>query len=222
MTSADHVIFRTGDQLICGDGPSTQWFTRSAGEDRTVASHVGTVLSYEDAQRVRAGSKYRLPQLVPGEPCVIEAQWRVGINPLRERIASGVREIWRPLDLPEGPDGDLCRTRLVKRACQFAGAPYGALKIPFQALDGLVGKLFGPTYFFRRACRLDNPPICSGLNAHLAQAAVLGPYIVSVEDEEEVSEWYFGVDPNGINPDEIHDCMMATPARFRLVWSSKE
>ena len=112
--------------------------TRSKGEPRTVANHVGLIF------------------------CSGEGLDAWGI----EALASGVK--FRKLSEGYGERSEICvfrpvnltreeRDKVLGRAGEFINKPYGYFKLILHALDWCVGG----RYIFRRLGRMDSFPICS-------------------------------------------------------------
>lgn len=112
--------------------------TKSFGEPRTVANHVGLI----------AGAGFGL------NAWGIEALSRVRLHKLYDRYADGNSEIciFRPRRLTAGQ-----KEKAVRRAGEFVNRKYGYLKIVLHFLDWF---LLG-AYVFRRIGRMDRYPICS-------------------------------------------------------------
>lgn len=120
-----------------------RFFTRSFGEPRTRANHVGVV--------VRGGPF--------GEAVVVEALRTVKRRRLVKGYA-GTRNhvaVFRPINLTDDE-----RRVIVHAAQAYVGRKYGYLKILTHSLDWLLQG----AYVFRRLTDSDNYPICSWVVAH--------------------------------------------------------
>jgi len=136
---------RTGDIVLFSDRSMVsrwiRWLTRSHGEGKTRASHVGVMADSEN---------------------ICEALATVKIHPVAPRLKSGWREIYRLRGLRWADR--VC----IRRQCRASrGQRYGVLKVAAQAADGLLGKVFGDVRIFRRLCLVPDRPICSQLVAEI-------------------------------------------------------
>ncbi len=120
-----------------------RFFTRSVGEPRTKANHVGVI--------VEAGTP-------PQNAILVEALSRVKKHSL-ERYVDGKTQvaIYRATNLTNEE-----KTVIVKAANRYVGRPYGVFKMFLHLLDWTLQG----TYWFRRLSRSDSYPICSWLVAH--------------------------------------------------------
>ncbi|MDH3753188.1 MAG: YiiX/YebB-like N1pC/P60 family cysteine hydrolase [Acidimicrobiia bacterium] len=118
-------------------------FTRSFGEKRTEANHVGII--------VERGSVH--------SAVAVEALTKVKRHPLGRYSKKGSTcvAVFRPINLtPEEKE------TIVAKANDYVDRPYGWMKIVTHLLDwGLQG-----AYVFRRLTNDDNYPICSWVVAH--------------------------------------------------------
>lgn len=137
---------RLGDIIfVNSDGwfsRAIHWFSRSPGEGKTFASHVGLMLD--------------------GKRLIEAVLWRVKIAGL-DKYQSTPHEIWRCTALSAAG-----RARIMARALRYRRMEYGFLKLLAHGLDGLLVKLGGgrDIYFFRRMACMDRYPICSWLVAY--------------------------------------------------------
>lgn len=129
---------------------------------------------------------------------IVEALWSVKCHTLEDQYG-GKDElvcIYRPINLT---DDDL--KIIVRSAKSYVGKPYGPLKLLLHAADRLLG---GVT-LFRHFAVLDQFPVCS--------------YVVAKSYAE--AGYYFGVDAQAADPDDIWDFCVSRRDRFELVrrWS---
>lgn len=125
------------------------------------------------------------------ETHVVEALWRGVVQRPRR---SG--QIYRSTHIP-----NYVLRRIADNARLRVGQKYGYGKIVLHALDGLLGKVFGPTVFFRRLIFLRRMPQC--FNAVALPFAVHG--------------YSFGVDPSLGAPDDIARWLVTHPIEWREV-----
>jgi len=131
------LLFFRGRQWISG---AIRWATRSRGEDRTWANHVGGVGT--------GGT--------PDKSSSIEALWKVKEQPFLKAIEGADVQVWRKRDLPKGE-----RYELAVHARSYLGRKYGPLKIVAHLCDAVLSKIFGGNpYVFRRLSKMDNYPVC--------------------------------------------------------------
>ena len=136
------IVFTKGRSLI---SRAIRWLSRSWGEKKTEANHVGIITS-----------PVRLPIHLAQ---ITEALHRVRTHLLWDRYAgTGTRiSIYRAKNLPRQE-----RNYLGTLARTYTGLRYGYLKILLHYLDA---RLLNGMYFFRRLAFLKNFPICSYLVA---------------------------------------------------------
>jgi len=134
-------IFLTkGDSFV---SRAIRFFSRSGGESRTEANHVGLV--------VGAGNEVTAP--------IVEALTKVKRRTMKSYSASKNTEvaIYRPLGL-----SDVELDAIVERAEGYVGASYGYLKLVTHMIDYFLGG----RYVARRLTNSDNYPICSWVVAY--------------------------------------------------------
>lgn len=139
------IFFTRGTGFI---SRAIRFLTRSFGESRTVANHVGVIVTEGEGL------------LATG----VEALSRVREHLLIEQYGNGKSEIcvFRPKNLTPKQ-----RQKIVARAESFVNRKYGYLKIVLHLLDWF---LLG-AYVFRRLGRMDKYPICSYVVASAFKAA---------------------------------------------------
>lgn len=139
------VFLTKGTSFISG---AIRFFTRSFGEKRTEANHVGII--------VEQGSVH--------SAIAVEALTTVKRHPLAryaKKRKTGVA-IFRPTDLTDEE-----KTKILTKANGYVGRTYGWTKIITHLMDwGLKG-----AYVFRRLTHDDNYPICSWVVAYAYRAA---------------------------------------------------
>ena len=129
------IFLSKGDSFV---SRAIRYFSRSGGESRTEANHVGLVVG--DGDEVTAP--------------IVEALTKVKRRTMRSYSASKNTEvaIYRPIGLT--PQQIIT---IVNRANGYVGDSYGYLKIVAHFGDWCLGG----RYFFRRIVSMDRYPICS-------------------------------------------------------------
>lgn len=124
------------------------WFTRSPGEPKSYASHIGGIT---------------LPNTL------LEALITVEKTPFYHKNYRDI-EIWRCNALS---DDDVINVTM--KACDYYGRNYGFLKLITHAMDALIVKLFKKEiFFFRSLNHIDRYPICSWVWAFAFHRALNG------------------------------------------------
>lgn len=125
-----------------------RYFTRSFGERRTEANHVGII--------VGSGSVH--------SAIAVEALVRVRMHALRRYAAKRTTDVavFRPINLTDAE-----KALIVAKAKSYEGRRYGWTKIATHAMDWFLQG----AYVFRRVTHQDDYPICSWLVAHAFDAA---------------------------------------------------
>ena len=116
-------------------------FERSPGENKSVISHVGMIVT--DADSASADIVESLAQGTIRRPVSSYKSGKLYIMRNRGMVQTNADKI-------------------VAKAIEYVGDKYGFLKIIAHAGDYFLGG----KYFFRRLCRIDNYPICSWVVAH--------------------------------------------------------
>ena len=146
------IILQPGDIFLTkGDGfisKAIRFFSRSGGESRTEANHVGLVITqgtYQNALIVEALTKVK----------------RRSMSSYFDKEKTQVA-IYRPLNVNAGELEVICAT-----AKGYTGQKYGYIKILTHFLDWCIGG----RYFFRRFAFMDKYPICSWVVAFAYDSA---------------------------------------------------
>jgi hypothetical protein len=162
--------------LTCGKpwfSKLIRWGTQHTGEEKTEVNHAGGGENEEN---------------------FIEALLRVVRTKWADLIKqpSDTYQVWRCTKLT-----DEQREAIAAKMRDYLGRKYGWMKIVFQGIDGILGKIFfADIYLARRLACMDRYPICSWVVA-FAYHRVVG--------------LLFGVPPNEATPDDILDYIKAHP-----------
>ncbi|OIO03155.1 MAG: hypothetical protein AUJ49_04970 [Desulfovibrionaceae bacterium CG1_02_65_16] len=129
-----------------------------------------------------------------GPDQVTEALWSVQTRPFAQFNDGTLFQVWRCMPLTAAQ-----RQAVAAQALAYVGRDYGLLKIGAHLGDALLSRLMGRNvYAVRRLASLDSYPICSWVWSHAYEA--LG------------APNFFGLDPNAADPDDMHDCVSASPS----------
>ena len=213
--AGDVILFAsTGDMF----SSLSRWLMRGPHEGPTYAVHSGQFL---DARRVLEmegtaqiltlneviNRRYWQGPLRGLMPPPAWARLDEALNrrfPRYRRLARGLWqrrgfEVWRCRTLT-----DEQRAALTREALQYAHVPFGFGKLGAHLLDDLLSKLLRRDVFlFRRADPEDHRPVCSGITAAVYDRAL---------------HYRFGLEPEAVDPDQIHDWVRAHPAEWECVF----
>jgi hypothetical protein len=147
------LVFFTGTSIL---SKLILWFTRSPGEPKSYASHVGGVL-------------------VPYT--LLEALIKVEKTPFDPENYTDF-EIWRCNSLSEDD-----AINISSKANEYFGRSYGFLKLLTHGMDALLTKVFRKEiFFFRKLNHKDRYPICSWVWAFAFNRAYYG-YTFGIDPE---------------------------------------
>lgn len=134
LQPADIVIIN-GQTLL---SKAIKRFTKSIGESRTIASHVGIGAPDGD---------------------LIEALWTVKKHKIEEQYEESINRIlvYRNTEITKDD-----RIFVAEKALEYVGRYYGPQKILAHAIDHILFDI----YLFRKLCVMDNYPICSWVVAY--------------------------------------------------------
>lgn len=188
-------VINAGDVILTADGSpisdGIRWFTRTRGEKPSLSSHAA--IGYGPVEN----SEY------VAVPHLCEAQWRVRIQASVPRLDNaGSVWVYRPLFLQPS---DAHRIRAWCRA--YEGRRYSLFKVGQQAIDGLIGKVWGEDVYFARALpfvSVSRYVICSWVVAYVYWKALDG--------------FEFGKRPGVVTPDDLHDYCVEHPGEFELIY----
>jgi hypothetical protein len=108
-------------------------------------------------------------------------------------------EVWRCRNLTDRQRDALTRSALI-----YVNVRIGVVRCMAHVADGLLGKIMRKeVFFFRRVEPEDRHPLCAGITAS-AYDKVLG--------------YRFGVEPQGADPDQIHDWVTGHPDEWTRVF----
>lgn len=177
------INLKKGDLVVvCGESifsKSLKWMQQTKNENISWASHVGIMISDRE---------------------VLEAlEYGVIVRNISEYFEDNDDKciIFRKNDISDNE-----RDIIADEACRYENYPYGYWKIPIHSMDMLIGKIIGPTYFFRKIFLFDNIPICSEIIAKSYFNAI---------------DYVFGVVPKRAQPDDILDHLMKRKEQWDII-----
>ncbi|HEX6608727.1 MAG TPA: isoprenylcysteine carboxylmethyltransferase family protein [Chloroflexia bacterium] len=215
--------FLAGDIIVFGSTGDlfsnlSRWMMRGRHEEPTYAVHTGQFL---DSQRVLemagmvgvAGFDTVLNRRYwhgPFRGLCPPAAWAQLYTVLNRRFGRGGRtwqglwkargfEVWRSTRLT-----DTEREALTREALKYLDVKFGFAKLWAHTLDDLICKLLRRDVFlFRHIDPEDRHPVCSGVTAAVYDRAL---------------HYRFGVDPECVDPDQIHDWVQSPPDEWVCVF----
>jgi protein-S-isoprenylcysteine O-methyltransferase Ste14 len=213
--AGDIVLFATTGDLFSN---LSRWLMRGRHEGPTYAVHTGQFL---DSQRVLemagmvgvAGFDTVLNRRYwqgPFRGLCPPAAWAQLYTVLSRRFGRGGRtwkalwkargfEVWRPTRLTAEE-----REALTREGLKYVDVRFGFAKLLAHTLDDLICKLLHRDVFlFRHIDPEDRHPVCSGVTAAVYDRAL---------------HYRFGVDPECVDPDQIHDWVRSHPDEWVCVF----